>query len=415
MVREGFVVNTAATPGDRLAEPRLSVSADHPLVAGAIAGSAAAVFVVLRLGVMADWRITRFIVAGSRFVDRAQAPTGLAIVPRAGYDGQFFYRLALDPANLHVTAFGITVFPLFRLQRIGYPVLTWLAALGHDSWVPVAMVVVNGLAIAAIAFLGAVAARQAGRHALWGLLVAAYFGFVFSVGRDTAEPVEAAFLIAGLLAYRRRRPVLAGLLLAFGALTRETVLVAVAALALTRLVELVRRRARVGASDLAWVIPPIAFVAWQVVVRAVIGVFPLTSDADRNLNPPFLGLYHGIKRHLTVIVHGPFTAHAVPNELWVLQVIVLGVVVVAAVRALPTTTAPVHERVAFVLYVLELGVLSPSIWLGMVDLRSLDEVYVVAMLLLLALPSRITRVLPAMALSVCPVVALVLVQRIVSL
>jgi len=48
-------------------------------------------------------------------------------------------------------------------------------------------------------------------------------------------------LLAGLLAVRARRPVLAALLLAYGALTRETVMVAVAAIAIMRVIGVLRR------------------------------------------------------------------------------------------------------------------------------------------------------------------------------
>ena len=63
-----------------------------------------------------------------------------------------------------------------------------------------------------------------------------YFGLITSLSRDTAEPLAAACLLAGLLAVRARRPVLAAVLLAYGALTRETVMVAVAAIALVRVI-----------------------------------------------------------------------------------------------------------------------------------------------------------------------------------
>ena len=44
-----------------------------------------------------------------------------------------------------------------------------------------------------------------------------YFGLITSLSRDTAEPLAAVFLLAGLLAIRARRPVLAAALLAYGA------------------------------------------------------------------------------------------------------------------------------------------------------------------------------------------------------
>ena len=60
--------------------------------------------------------------------------------------------------------------------------------------------------MAAIASLGGDLRPGGGRHALWGLLLAGYFGLATSVARDLTEPLAAAFLLAGLLAYRRPAP-----------------------------------------------------------------------------------------------------------------------------------------------------------------------------------------------------------------
>ena len=171
--------------------------------------------------------------------------------PTYGYDGQFFYRLAINPLNFHHTAYGITMDRPYRYMRIGYPALTWLLSLGQHSLIPVMLVAVNIAAIGALGYLGAMFAAEGGRHALAGLLLPGYFGLITSLSRDTAEPLAAVCLLAGLLAVRARRPVLAGALLAYGALTRETVMVAVAALAIMRVIGVLRGRHGPGRDDLA--------------------------------------------------------------------------------------------------------------------------------------------------------------------
>jgi hypothetical protein len=166
--------------------------------------------------------LSLFIMAGHTYTHRSQLPRGLLLVPSAGYDGQFYYRLALDPFNWHHTAFGITMDQSYRYTRIGYPSLAWIFSLGQHQLVPVVLVVLNLFAVAAMAMLGGVFARDAGRHALWGLAFVAYFGLVISVGRDTAEPVAEACMLGGLLAFRRggtRMYLLATALFAYGAIT----------------------------------------------------------------------------------------------------------------------------------------------------------------------------------------------------
>ena len=130
----------------------------------------------------------------------------MPVAPTYGYDGQFFYRLALNPLNFHPTAYGITMDRPYRYMRIGYPALTWLVSLGQHFLVPVMLVAVNIAAIGALGYLGAMFAVDGGRHALAGLLLPGYFGLITSLSRDTAEPLAAACLLAGLLAVRARRP-----------------------------------------------------------------------------------------------------------------------------------------------------------------------------------------------------------------
>ena len=210
-------------------------------------------FALARWQVWAKGHLSLFIMAGHTYTHRAQLPRGLLLVPSAGYDGQFYYRLALDPVNWNRTAFGITMDQSYRYTRIGYPILAWLVSLGQHQFVPVALVAINLIAVAAMAFLGGMFARDAGRHALWGLAFAAYFGLVISVGRDTAEPLAEACMLGGLLAYRRNRPLLATAAFTVGAITRETILLAPAAIAVTRLVAMGRLAgpARPGRPDLA--------------------------------------------------------------------------------------------------------------------------------------------------------------------
>jgi hypothetical protein len=391
----------------RSAPARVRSALDHPAVAAIIVFTAAAGFLLVRLVAIGNGNISRFVIAGRAFVAPTRSPRGLAILPGNGYDGVFYYRLALDPFNLHHTAFGINLDTPFRLQRIGYPILAWSVSLNHHSWVPFTLVLVNLLALTSIGLVGGIIARDAGRHALWGLLLAGYFGFVFSIARDTTEPVAAAFLLAGVLAYRRGRPLLAGLLLAYGALTRETVMVFVAAIAITRLVDVIRQRSRPDREELVWLLPVAVFVAWQLIVDAVTGSLPFRSDASQNSGKPFIAMLDALRHNFTSL-----SLHHWALTVWVLEFVVLVVFVVLALASLRSTNAPGCERLGLVLFIIELAILSPSIWDGVADLRSLDEVYLFAVLILLSSPRRSLRI-PATALA--PALIAVTAHRIIAL
>src|SRR5579864_4845778 len=360
---------------------------DRPAVPGLIALLAAVAFVLARLHDWANGHISRFILVGQRFATQAQLPHGIAVSPTYGYDGQFFYRLALDPLNMRPTAYGITTDHSYRYMRIGYPALTWLVSLGQHVLVPVMLVVVNVAAIGALGWLGGVIARQAGRHALAGLLLPAFFGIITSLSRDTAEPLAAACLVAGLLAVRARRPVPAALLLVYGVLTRETVLVAVVAIAALRVIGLLRRQhpARFGLDDLPWVLPTVAFFAWQVVVKAATGSFALLADSGRNAGTPFLAPLKALGHNLSHFNVQRFDQ----VDLWFLQMAILTAFALAALACLRSTRVPIHERLAFVLFLVEICVVTPSTWNSLdSDLRSFIEVYLLAVIILLGTPRR---------------------------
>jgi len=131
------------------------------------------------------WDPSVFIVAGERFTSpRAD----IYIHPHGGYDGQFYYRLALDPLTGEQTAYDIHFDnPAYRQQRILYPALAWL--LGRVLPLPWAMLLVNYAALVAIGWLGVSHTTRTGRSPEWGLLFVLWPGFLVSLTRALTEPL----------------------------------------------------------------------------------------------------------------------------------------------------------------------------------------------------------------------------------
>jgi hypothetical protein len=69
--------------------------------------------------------------------------------------------------------------------------------------------------------------------------------------------------------------------------------------------------------------------------------------------------------------------------IWFLEVGVLTTFVMAALAAMRSAQVRSYERIAFAAFLVELGVLSAGFWTGHADLRSIDEVYLLAVLILL--------------------------------
>jgi hypothetical protein len=360
---------------------------NHPLATGAIAFLGWLAFVLARWQTWAHGHITLFIMSGVKFSHPAQMSPRISHVPLAGYDGQFYYRLALNPFNWHPTAYGITMDHTYRYTRIGYPLVAWILSLGQHRLVPTVLVVINLVFVAIIGWLGGKFARESGRHALWGLLFVAYFGLVISVGRDTSEPLADACMLGGLLAYRHSRYVLAALLVAYGVITNEPILVLAVAIALTRLYAMYRRRARPGVEDLVWVLPGAAYVVLQGIEHVVVkGKAGGAADVTANLTLPFKAMVPALVRDVRLMSW----THLGMYDINLIEFIALATVVVAGLLVLRSTTAPVHERVAFVGFVLvEMVIASGQFWDSTFgDGRTYIDAFLLAVIMLLATPSR---------------------------
>jgi hypothetical protein len=149
--RAHTAVTSARRPGPAHAAPGTRGAKYGPWLRALVAAVAATVLVIARWETWAKHNIGNFILVGRHFANPAQVPRGIPIQPTYGYDGQYFYRLALDPADLSHTAFGISVDHSYRFMRIGYPVLTWLLSGGQHSVVPDVLIIVNILAVGAAA------------------------------------------------------------------------------------------------------------------------------------------------------------------------------------------------------------------------------------------------------------------------
>jgi hypothetical protein len=346
------------------------------------------IYVVARWKIWANGHISLFVMSGSngKVSDPAKMFPKISHVPSTGYDGQFYYRFAFDPFNWARTAYGITVDHNYRYTRIGYSVVAWIFSLGgHGRLLPTVLVVLNLIFVGVMAWLGAKFAREAGRHALWGLLFVAYFGLVISVGRDTSEPLADACMLGGLLAYRHSRYVLAALLVGYAVFTNEPILVLAVAIAVTRLYLFWLHRARPGRADLIWVLPGFVYVLLQVAEKVVVkGKSGGVADASSNLTLPFRALVPGVYRDIKDLSW----THLGMYDYNLIEFIALVVIVVAAFGVIRSSAAPLHEKVAFVGFVLvEMVIASGQFWDSTFgDGRTYIDAFLLAVILLIAAP-----------------------------
>ena len=285
--------------------------ARRPVWIGAAALVLGVLVAVLSL-VAAGGDASRLVRAAPPWTEPATAPVELTVLEDGdGFDGQFFYRLSLDPlATGEGEVAGVTYdIPALRTARITYPALTWVFSLGGQvSLLPWALIAVNVLALGGLGWAAAHLAVSVGRSAPWGLLAALHPGFVYSLTFDLAEIVTCMFGVAALVALQRGRWALSVVALIAAALSRETGLVFPLAVLMAAVLPNIgaRRRGREQRSREAVVAltAVLSFLLWQLLVAARTGVLPVLSSAGNNLELPFAGLLGALEAFLPPIDSG---------------------------------------------------------------------------------------------------------------
>ena len=321
------------------------------------------------------------VVAGSVFVTASQVPVHIPVLPGTGYDGQFYFRIAMAPFDFARHALGVTFDSVFRMQRIVYPLVSWILSLGSPHLLLYVLPLVNLGALTGLAWVLARFAVASGKHPLFGLLVALYPGYALSLGRDLTEPMAGFTLMLGLYLLQRRRYLPAALVLAVSVLTREAGTLVVMAVGIAWLIGVLRRRSGWSSRGLfiAAAVPTLAFFAWQVVVRTQAGHFVVTGFAESNLGIPFGQLISAIATRLT---SPPNTG----NLLWFVQFAGLTIVVVASLILLRRSEAPLWVKISLVATLILMVSLAGGEWTGNADLRSIDQLWLLSWLILFEAP-----------------------------
>lgn len=354
---------------------------DSPWSAVGVAAVLIAVFLAVRLAMVGGPAL--FVVAGEDYVDAARAPAELEVQPGTGYDGQFIYRMVLEPFPDTATGHGITFdSSAYRAQRVVTPLLAWVVDRVSPAGAALSLFLVNVVALLIGAFFAGRLVRRFGGHGAWGALLVLSFATVIPLARDLTEPVAWAATLAALELWLAGRRPWGALLFTVAVLARETSLLVPAGLGLWAAYVWLRERQDVRAAALL-LVPLVVEVGWQLYQRSVWGELPVRTGKE-NVGTPFVGVLQ------TVVDVDDAKAHPV----WEAErLAVLGLLVWAAVR-LRASALPAGVRVAWALAVL--FALSLGAWTYDVQfLRAVNEAIGLSLLVLVADRSRISRLVVA--------------------
>lgn len=227
-----------------------------------------------------------------------------------GYDGQFAYYIARNPAQSP----DCLDVPAYRMQRILLPAMGWLLSLGQTALIPWAFVAINGAALVISTALLADLLRTERASRWFALSYGLFAGVFMAVRLSTPEPLAYGLVIAAIWLERRDWLWASALALGLAALAKETTLIFAAGYAL--FFALNRRwqdAARVA------LVAGAPFAVWQVVLYAWLGAFGVGSGgalATAFEIVPFMGL-------MRIATEGNFAAFLLLGVLFAFPVAVL--------------------------------------------------------------------------------------------
>jgi hypothetical protein len=257
-----------------------------------------------------------FFTAGTDFVDSQSTPHPVVTMEGQGYDGQFFYRLAMDPFNWDKTANGVTIdYPSYRVQRIGYPFLAWLFSFGGiPVMVPFALWLVNLLSFAGIIYYFKRIAEKFRADSWFHFVPLLVCGIYMSVAKSLSEVTELFFFLAAFHAILDKRMVLFACFGSAAVLTRETAVIPMVALSVVFFFQYSddgKVRSRLLAA-----VPLMMLICWKLFLAFVFRDEPAPPSLG-NFTWPFKGIADGFMANMN------FTSrfYALQSAFWLMYFI----------------------------------------------------------------------------------------------
>lgn len=271
----------------------------RPLAASALL----IVFLILARWIAGGGTFSYFIVAGDLFVDTAETPAPIHTETGPGYDGQFFYRFALNPFNVEPDQYGVQLdHPAYRHQRIVYPLLVWLLSGTQPGWVPFMLVLVNALAFMVIIMVLLRLCRALHLPSSYALFPLVFSGLWMSLGRDLAEPVEGMFLVSAFY-FLYRRALMAFIVCAtLSIFTREPSAIILLPVAVSWWYRGWQMREfrldwQLAGKGILLALPFALLLVWKLALKHWHNSETL-MEGGNSIGIPFVGLYQGLRENL---------------------------------------------------------------------------------------------------------------------
>ncbi|HUP15461.1 MAG TPA: hypothetical protein VM848_05355 [Acidimicrobiia bacterium] len=236
-----------------------------------------------------DWNPTILAAFGVEAPASLEYAEGLLgeVHPRAGlgHDGKFFFAQAIDPwLSDRATLEAVIDLPIYRAQRMFYPMLAGVFGLAPPGVVVWMLVLVNVAAFGFGTWVTALVARGMGASSMWGLAFPVNLGVWSELLVSGAGVVALAASLAAVAALQRGSLVGGMAALSLSALSREVMLLCAFGIA----VWMWRKNAKRAAVYLLTT-PVAVTIGWALYVRSRLG-WTAGTDQVSVIGWPFQGL-----------------------------------------------------------------------------------------------------------------------------
>ncbi len=287
------------------------------------------------------------------------------VVANLGHDGKYYFVHAHDPFLLDPDTYArIIDRPVYRTQRILYPLLASVGGLLQGWAVAWGLIVVNLMAMALGTWATAKLAVSLGTSAWWGLAFALNPGVIFELIIDGAGTLAWALAVLGvwLLVEGKYRGAVVAVVAAV--LAREAMILVAAGLTIG-----LWKQDRTKAIAMA-VWPSLAALLWALWVRWRLGVPVLTSESEE-IGVPFAGLVSAATRWLEE-----------PGRNLVLGLVVIALLLVATMQVIRRPSLVAYSTIGFVVLA---PLLTRQVWLNYFDItRAIAPLFTTYVLVLFA-------------------------------
>ncbi|MGC2240470.1 MAG: hypothetical protein WA726_06495 [Acidimicrobiia bacterium] len=240
----------------------------------------------------AEWDPTLYTAFGEKATPTrvyAEAKLGEVFLrPEQGHDGKFFFVQANDPLLIHPDENAqVLDRPLYRSQRMLYPLLAGGGGLFSPEVIVWSLIVVNMLALAVGTIATSFVATSMRLSPWWGLAFTFNVGLISEMNIDGAGVVAAAAAFGAVAVLQRGRYSWGVTLLALSALSREPMLIAAAGSAWW----FWRYRTNKKVALYLFLVPSALVGLWAIYLRMRIGAADLVNpNSPDSLALPFVGL-----------------------------------------------------------------------------------------------------------------------------